>query len=493
MGAEAIRHFMAADFDRLTGWIQVHGEFAPPGLRGLRLEIGELDLRSVGLHEHRVEPHGPIRREAVAGIGDSEIQFLGALEIGFDFHRLVVDDGRAVERLSGGGAVGCAGAGAFAGAGAGSRRLGLALGIEIRLEVFRGDLGFHAIGGHFEFRGPDDGVEHQLALVVIAPAGMEMAAGEPEAAAAIGAHAGPGDGLRLLFFEHLALHIGVAVVRAFAAIHGLGRGDGGENGSDPLQARAEAHVEIPFVSRAERVDAVADRVLGQFLEIREPVRIYGPILFEIASEPVEEFGRAFAQLSCVRAGWAAAAACHRDRFAARASRLSSKAGFDGVVQANEAATAFHFLREIGEPIALESDVSATTVGVKNDGIGMGEFLGARPLGIEMHLGDRPGARLGSGDFGEQLRPRHCASCWAGPMRRLAGHEAKDERLAIGSLRGNGAEGNAEGETDGDEEAMRVEFHTKGKLGRERIERRCRMGGGVKQVGGKILAQMRRWK
>ena len=71
--------------------------------------------------------------------------------------------------------------------------LGGGLGVEVLGEVLWGDGGVDAGGGDFAVGGPDDGVEDELALVGVAPTLMEVASGEAEAAAAVGAFNSPGD------------------------------------------------------------------------------------------------------------------------------------------------------------------------------------------------------------------------------------------------------------------------------------------------------------
>ena len=56
---------------------------------------------------------------------------------------------------------------------------------------------------------------------------MEVATSETEAASTILALDRPGNDRGLLFFEDHLLHIGVAGVRAFTAIHGLRRSQRG--------------------------------------------------------------------------------------------------------------------------------------------------------------------------------------------------------------------------------------------------------------------------
>ena len=64
--------------------------------------------------------------------------------------------------------------------------------------------------------GPEDGVEDEFSLIVLAPAFMVMATGEAEAATACGALEGPSDGLGF-FGGDFSADGGVAFVRAIFA------------------------------------------------------------------------------------------------------------------------------------------------------------------------------------------------------------------------------------------------------------------------------------
>ena len=64
--------------------------------------------------------------------------------------------------------------------------------------------------------GPEDGVEDEFSLIVLAPAFMVVATGEAEAATAGGALEGPGDGLGF-FGGDFSADSGVAFVRAIFA------------------------------------------------------------------------------------------------------------------------------------------------------------------------------------------------------------------------------------------------------------------------------------
>ena len=81
---------------------------------------------------------------------------------------------------------------------------------------------------------------------------VEVAAGEAEAAAAVGAIERPGQDL-------LAARV---LLRRRGAAHVVGR-RGLEDRRHALHFRLEADVEVPFVLERERLDAARDRVFGQ--------------------------------------------------------------------------------------------------------------------------------------------------------------------------------------------------------------------------------------
>src|SRR5437867_485020 len=57
--------------------------------------------------------------------------------------------------------------------------------IQILLELLWCQLRFHAARRHLDFRNPKQGVEDDLPKIGVAPVFVKMAAGEPEAAAAV--------------------------------------------------------------------------------------------------------------------------------------------------------------------------------------------------------------------------------------------------------------------------------------------------------------------
>src|SRR5438876_583232 len=65
-------------------------------------------------------------------------------------------------------------------------RLTLPLGVEVLLDLVLGHLGIGAVPGHVGLADPHGGVEDDLAEVVVEPVLEEVAAGEADAAAAVG-------------------------------------------------------------------------------------------------------------------------------------------------------------------------------------------------------------------------------------------------------------------------------------------------------------------
>src|SRR5689334_12960118 len=57
--------------------------------------------------------------------------------------------------------------------------------VEVGRELLGRDLGLDAVLRHVDFRDPEDGVEDDLALAVVAPVRVRVAAGETEAPAAV--------------------------------------------------------------------------------------------------------------------------------------------------------------------------------------------------------------------------------------------------------------------------------------------------------------------
>ena len=144
------------------------------------------------------------------------------------------------------------------------------------------------LAGHIDFGYPEDGVEDDLAEVVVAPVLMVVAAGEAEAAAAIGPAAAPGDDLSVPPLDRFA-DCGVALVGAIGPVHrALGR-HGGQDRPHRLGVVPETDVEIPFIGDLKRLYAAQDGARGQVLEIGLPGRIDRPVGLKATAGPFDEF------------------------------------------------------------------------------------------------------------------------------------------------------------------------------------------------------------
>ena len=98
------------------------------------------------------------------------------------------------------------------------------------------------------------------------------------------------------------------------------------------------------------------------------------MLFEVTAEPVFEVLGAFAGRRTARRG-------NRHGLAIRAEPASLFIGrLDGVVEANEAATRSHLLRELVE--VRERGMPAATVRVNDNRVGLGDDVIRRPLAAE---------------------------------------------------------------------------------------------------------------
>ena len=58
--------------------------------------------------------------------------------------------------------------------------------IQVPSQILRRHLALHATGRNLDLGGPQDGVEHQLAAIVVAPIALEVAAGKAEPLVAMG-------------------------------------------------------------------------------------------------------------------------------------------------------------------------------------------------------------------------------------------------------------------------------------------------------------------
>ena len=145
----------------------------------------------------------------------------------------------------------------------------------------------NAIVRNLSLGTPRDGVEDNGAEVVVSPVSVEVSPGETEAPSAVRSLVGPGQMLNLPALES-GLDVGVAGVESIPPFHCAGGGMGGENGCDSLHPLLKAHVEIPLVSQFERFYSPGNGMLGQFLEVCVPMRIDGPVPFEVSADPIEE-------------------------------------------------------------------------------------------------------------------------------------------------------------------------------------------------------------
>ena len=87
MGSDAIGNRFAVDSEITASGIGVDHGAAPVGKDFLPLQLGEF-LLALGADEARFDPVGPVAAEAIAAIGDNEIQLLGASNISFDLRRV---------------------------------------------------------------------------------------------------------------------------------------------------------------------------------------------------------------------------------------------------------------------------------------------------------------------------------------------------------------------------------------------------------------------
>src|SRR5262245_13888242 len=121
---------------------------------------------------------------------------------------------------------------------------------------------------------------------------MKMAAGEAEAASALGALASPCNYLQLTA-SHRFADGGVAFVGAIPPAHCALGGDGAEQRRDSLHAFTKPDVKVPLIANRERLYPGRDRVLLQFFELRIPGGVDRPIDLEGAADPIEKLLLAF--------------------------------------------------------------------------------------------------------------------------------------------------------------------------------------------------------
>ena len=79
--------------------------------------------------------------------------------------------------------------------------------------------------------------------------------------------------------------MGVITVSPIATLERVRARHSGKNRGYTVHVLPKAHMIIPFVIDRERLDPRADRVVGEQLEICRPMRIDGPIGFEISTNP----------------------------------------------------------------------------------------------------------------------------------------------------------------------------------------------------------------
>lgn len=247
-------------------------------------------------------------------------------------------------------------------------------GIEIGFEILGAQCGFNTVGWDLSFRGPEDGVEDEFALAVIAPPSVEMASGEAETASPILALGCPGD--MLWFFGGDSFADGwVATVFAIGSAHGAVRRNIREHWGNAFHIWTEAHVEIPFVVAGEWFYAIADRMLREFLEVGIPVGIDAPVDLETAADPVDKLLVAF-----------------------------FNGGFNCIVNEHQTGAAIHDFLQLFEPVFLQGGVTGTSIGINDDTIGFIECFGRRPFAVEVNFGDYWSFCV-SQTFGEELNPR----------------------------------------------------------------------------------------
>ena len=137
--------------------------------------------------------------------------------------------------------------------------------VEIGLELFeRGRPRGNAVLGDRHMGGPDDGVQHELAEVVIAPVPVEVGSGDAETAAAVRPLAGPGHRLRLAV-GHRPARTYLLPLCVPSARSSEERRQIGQDRRDVVRAAQKPHVVVPLVIRRERLHAPGDFMLGSCL------------------------------------------------------------------------------------------------------------------------------------------------------------------------------------------------------------------------------------
>ena len=96
--------------------------------------------------------------------------------------------------------------------------------VQVLLELFRAHLAVYPVRWDLRFGGPHNGIQHQLAEIVVAPVLVKMRPGETKTAATVIPFADPGDSLRFAAF-HRRPDRGVALMWAIPPAHRTFRGD----------------------------------------------------------------------------------------------------------------------------------------------------------------------------------------------------------------------------------------------------------------------------
>lgn len=185
--------------------------------------------------------------------------------------------------------------------------------------------------------GPKDGVSHELGGFGTTPVPVEMAAGESERTATVGAIGCPSDVLQITASDFFA-YGWIAAMSAVGTIHSAGGWHCGENGCDPFHALGETHVEIPLVSCLKGLDPGGDGVFWQVVKFSVPVWIDGPIRFKVATEPRKKLRTTFVF-----------------------------GDFDRIVNAHKPSSAIHLLLKTIQ--MSQCRVTATAIGVNHNGVG----------------------------------------------------------------------------------------------------------------------------
>ena len=237
-----------------------------------------------------------------------------------------------------------------------------------------------------------------------------MTAGKAKAAAAIGPLKGPGHVLGIAGCHALA-HMGIAAVGAIAALHGFGRGHIGQDRRHAFHVLSKAHVEVPFVIRLKRFHPTGDRVLGQFLEVSNPVRVHRPMRLKTAALPSGEFLVAL-----------------------------SGGGLHGVMDGEETGALVHQLAKQLKVVALQRGMAAAAIAVNYHGICA--FKDAAILGKP--VGDHGGLHEISRPFLEAFGQQHNAGTVFVGERAVALRAGNHHHLLGRSQRADG-EAQSQGE------------------------------------------------